>query len=121
MRKVLIADDKAIMRELLKVILREIDIFDVLESSNGVSAVEIFSEHQPDIVFLDINMPEKDGLQTLKEIKLLKPQVFVIMITGHSSIENVKTAISYGANGFIVKPYNSQKIIDLLQTKCAVS
>ena len=114
MVKALIADDKAIMRDLLKVILREIDIIDVIETSNGVSALEMFNKYQPDIIFLDINMPEKDGLQVLREIKEVNPQAFVIMVSGHSSMENVKTSIDYSADGFIAKPYNSKKVIDLL-------
>ncbi|MBV5336957.1 MAG: response regulator, partial [Deltaproteobacteria bacterium] len=70
--------------------------------------------NKPDIVFLDVMMPEMDGLEALTNIKQRYPEIVVIMITGNPSKENVQESIQGGASGFIVKPFNSAKVLDTL-------
>ena len=111
---VLIVDDNDLMRTLLRGILR-CETFQVTsEAKNGVLALESIEKSKPDIVFLDVMMPEMDGLETLQAIKAKHPEIIVIMITGNPSAENVKESIQGGAGGFIIKPFNSAKVMETL-------
>ena len=112
--KVLIVDDNDLMRSLLRGILRNENFEIVGEAKNGVQALEILDRGLTDIVFLDVMMPEMDGLEALTNIKETRPEIVVIMITGNPSKENVEESIRGGASGFIIKPFNSAKVIDTL-------
>ena len=69
-----------------------------------------------DLVYLDIELPHISGLEVLKKIRETMPDITVVIVSGESSTENVTTAIKIGANGFIVKPFNSGRILDTLQS-----
>ena len=84
------------------------------EARNGLAALEMVRRHQPEIVCLDVVMPEMDGLEALREIRQLRPETQVVIITGTPSAGNVQEAMSLGANGFIIKPFNAAKILDTL-------
>ena len=85
-------------------------------------ALEMLDRHPTtDVVFLDVMMPEMDGLETLLNIKDTRPEITVIMITGNPSKDNVEESIRGGANGFIVKPFNSAKVLDTLHKAWATS
>lgn len=111
---VLIVDDNDIMRTLLRGILRGDDYDIVGEARNGAAAVEMAERLKPDIVCMDVLMPEMDGLEALAEIRAATPTVNVVMVTGNASPENVQEAIVNGAAGFIVKPFNAAKVLDTL-------
>ena len=111
---VLIVDDNDLMRTLLRGILRGETFQVTSEAKNGVLALESIEKSKPDIVFLDVMMPEMDGLETLQAIKAKHPEIIVIMITGNPSAENVKESIQGGAGGFIIKPFNSAKVMETL-------
>ncbi len=114
-RSVLIVDDNDVMRTLLRAILRSDNQFDVVgEARNGLAAVEMVRRYQPEIVCLDVVMPEMDGLEALREIRQIRPETRVVIITGTPSAGNVQEAMSLGANGFIIKPFNAAKILDTL-------
>ena len=100
--KILIADDIAVMRGILKKLLREFDYENVDEASNGEEAIQKFRLKKYHMVMLDINMPIKDGVTVLKEIRAIDPKVFVVMVSADSSADNIKTALSFGVNGFLV-------------------
>lgn len=112
--KVLIVDDNDLMRTLLRGMLRGEDYHVIGEAKNGSQAVDAAQRLQPDIVCLDVMMPEMDGLEALQEIKRARPQTVVVMITGNPSVENVQESIQGGAAGFIVKPFNTAKVLDTL-------
>ncbi|OGA69422.1 MAG: hypothetical protein A3G81_27750 [Betaproteobacteria bacterium RIFCSPLOWO2_12_FULL_65_14] len=112
---VLIADDNALMRGMLALILMEIGAAEILNAANGIDVVEIYRNRRPDVVFLDIQMPVKDGLAALKEIKQINADAHVIMVSSFGSAANVKTAIDAGANGFVVKPYNMNRILGVMK------
>ena len=84
------------------------------EARNGLQAVEAVQRLTPDIVCLDVMMPEMDGLEALQAIKQARPETVVVMITGNSSVENVQESIQGGAASFIVKPFNTAKVLDTL-------
>ena len=112
--KILIVDDNDLMRTLLRGILRSEDYPTVSEARNGIVALAAIAKDKPDIVFLDVIMPEMDGIETLQNIKERYPDIAVIMITGNPSKENVEESIQSGASGFIVKPFNSAKVLNTL-------
>lgn len=112
--KILIVDDNDLMRMLLRGILRHEEYLVVGEAKNGVVALEMVERMKPDIVCMDVMMPEMDGLEALQGIKAAHPEVLVVMITGNPSVENVQGSIHGGASGFIVKPFNAAKVLDTL-------
>lgn len=111
---VLVVDDVQVMRGLLINTLRMLNITKVQEAHNAQLAMQIFSKGHIDIVFLDINMPDVNGLELIKQLRSINPNVFVIMVSGESSLGNVKEALSLGAKGFIVKPYTSGRIKSMI-------
>jgi two-component system chemotaxis response regulator CheY len=117
--KVLIVDDVAVARDLLRAMLRSLQVTDILDASNGHDAVALYQRARPDIVFLDIRMPGKDGLQALHEILAIDPKAFVVIDSADSTADNVRTAVQGGARGFMVKPYNMQKVRDILEQYAA--
>ena len=112
--KVLLVDDNDLMRTLLRGILRSESCQVVGEAKNGLIALDLIERVLPDVVFLDVMMPEMDGLEALQNIKEKHPEIRVIMITGNPSVENVQESIQGGASGFIVKPFNTAKVLDTL-------
>ncbi len=112
--KILIVDDNDLMRTLLRGILRNENCQVIGEARNGSVALESIARNKPDIVFLDVVMPEMDGLEALQNIKSKYPEIIVVMITGNPSKENVEESIQGGASGFIIKPFNSAKVLDTL-------
>jgi two-component system chemotaxis response regulator CheY len=112
--KVLIADDVAVARDLLRAMLRNLNITEIFDASNGDDAIALFKHEHPDIVFLDIRMPGKDGLQALGEMLSINPSAFVIIDSAESTADNVRAALKAGAKGFMVKPFNTEKVSDIL-------
>ena len=113
--KIIIVDDNDLIRTLLRGILRAEDWDIIGEARNGTAALELIEMSKPDIVLLDVLMPEMDGLETLQNIKQQYPEIIVVMITGSPSKDNVKESIEGGASGFIVKPFNSAKVLETLK------
>ena len=112
--KVLIVDDDATIRTLLKSILRH-DGFGIAgEASNGEMAIAMCDMMELDIVCLDINMPKVSGIEALEVIKKAHPELVVVMISADSKMDVVREAISKGASGFIVKPFNPGKVLDTI-------
>jgi two-component system chemotaxis response regulator CheY len=102
--KVLIVDDSSTMRQIIKRALMS-EMYSICgEASDGSQAVEMFKNLDPDIVTLDINMPHKDGLQALKEIRQYDKNAKVVMLTSESDRSSVIEAIAFGATGYIAKP-----------------
>ncbi|HEX6733383.1 MAG TPA: response regulator [Azonexus sp.] len=111
---VIIVEDNDMMRTMLRSILRSQDYDVIGEARNGNVAVEMAARLKPDIICLDVVMPEKNGLRALAEIKATQPEIAIVMITGNADQNTVRQAITYGANGFIVKPFNTAKVLDTL-------
>ena len=113
--KIIIVDDNDLIRTLLRGILRAEDCEIIGEARNGTLALELIEKSKPDIVLLDVLMPEMDGLEALQNIKQQYPEIIVVMITGSPSKDNVQESIQGGASGFIVKPFISAKGIETLK------
>jgi len=112
--RVLVADDIEIMRSLLRSTLATFDCEVVAEVDNGIEVLEQAHLFQPDIIFLDISMPGKTGLEVLQEKKEQVATCFVVMISGLNTFENIKSAMELGADGFVVKPYTAIKIREMI-------
>lgn len=112
--RVLVADDVKLMRSLLKSSLISFECEVIAEVDNGEQVADQVRQHQPDIVFLDINMPGKNGLDVLQEIKQEFGDLFVAMVSGHNSFNNIRRSIELGASGFVSKPYSAVKIRELI-------
>jgi len=112
--KILVVDDDHIMCELLKSILHREGYEVVGEAYNGEEALEQCAKFNPHAVCLDVNMPKMGGLEALHALKVEHPKVVVIMVSAEATIDVVREAMSKGACGFIVKPYNPAKILDTL-------
>jgi two-component system chemotaxis response regulator CheY len=111
MAKVLIVDDAAFMRISIKNMLAKNGYDVVGEAENGAVGVEMYKELQPDIVTMDITMPEMSGLDALKEITKFDSQAKVVMVSAMGQEAMVRDAIVSGAKGFIVKPFKEDGII----------
>ena len=112
---ILLVDDAAFMRMLLKDILVK-NGYEVLgEAENGLKAVEKYKELNPDLVIMDITMPEMDGIEAVKEIKKINPSAAVIMCSAMGQQSMVIEAIQSGAKDFIVKPFQADRIIEAVR------
>lgn len=111
----LLVDDDAYARGLLGSILRELGCTVDETVSSGEEAVRTCRKSRFDILFVDIEMPGINGFETLKTILQDSPDQYIVMISAHSTLENVKKAIEYGARGFVVKPYTGAKVRDVLE------
>lgn len=115
MKKVLIVDDAAFMRAAIKTILERNGFEVVGEAENGAIGVRKYQELRPDIVTMDITMPEMTGLEALKHIRSFDPDAKVVMITAMGQEHLVKEAILSGAKSFIVKPFKEDHVIQTLK------
>lgn len=114
MAKILIVDDATFMRMMLKDILTKNGHTIVGEATNGREALEKYQEVNPDLVTMDITMPEIDGLQGLKNIKAVDPNAKVVMCSAMGQQMMVIDAIQSGAKDFIVKPFQADRVLEAI-------
>ncbi|HEY4565820.1 response regulator [Planococcaceae bacterium Storch 2/2-2] len=114
-KKILIVDDAAFMRMMIKDILEKNGFEVVGEAENGAQAVEKYFELSPDLVTMDITMPEMDGITALKEIKAKDAGATVIMCSAMGQQAMVIDAIQAGAKDFIVKPFQADRVIEAIE------
>ena len=112
---VLIADDHAMTRKGLSVFLLASDRFRLVgEASNGQQAIEFCHKYHPDIVLMDVVMPQVDGISAIKEIKEQLPDVHIIAMSSFGKEQLVQKAILYGADAFVSKEVSAKELIDLI-------
>lgn len=114
-KRILIVDDAAFMRMMIKDILVKNGFEVVGEAADGSEAVEKYFELKPDLVTMDITMPEKDGIQALKEIKEKDAAATIIMCSAMGQQAMVIDAISAGAKDFIVKPFQADRVVEAIE------
>ena len=115
MAKILLVDDAAFMRMTLKNTLTQAGYTDLIEAEDGVKAVEAYTAEKPDLVFMDITMPNKDGLETLKEIKAMDPGATIVMCSAMGQETMVMDSIKSGAKDFIVKPFKPERVLSTVK------
>lgn len=114
-KRILISDDAAFMRMMLKDILTKNGYEVVGEAENGLRAVDKYKELSPDLVLMDITMPEMNGIDAVKAIKQLDPNAKVIMCSAMGQQAMVVESIQAGAKDFIVKPFQADRIVEALK------
>jgi two-component system, chemotaxis family, chemotaxis protein CheY len=114
MARVLIVDDAAFMRKMLGDVLAKGGHEVIGEGANGTEAVAQYQALRPDIMTLDITMPEKDGLAALREILTLEPSAKIVMCSALGQESKVLEAIKSGAKDFVVKPFQPDRVLDAI-------
>ncbi|WP_123053456.1 response regulator [Clostridium sp. JN-1] len=115
MAKILIVDDAAFMRMMIKDILEKNGYEVVGEANNGAKAVELYKKEKPDIVTMDITMPDMDGIEAVKAIKALDPAAKIVMCSAMGQQTMVMDAIKAGARDFIVKPFQPDRVLEAIK------
>lgn len=114
-KKVLIADDAAFMRMMIKNILEKNGYTIVGEAENGKQAVDLYNETKPDLVTMDITMPEMDGLEAVKAIRSKDSSASIIMCSAMGQQAMVMEAIQAGAKDFVVKPFQQDRLLQAVE------
>ena len=114
-KNILICDDAAFMRMMIKDILTKNGYNVVGEAENGAIAVDKYKELKPELVLMDITMPEMDGIQALKGIKAADPAALVIMCSAMGQQAMVIESIQAGAKDFIVKPFQADRVLEAVK------
>ena len=114
---ILVVDDEAGFQESLRMILEP--CYEVDTASDGQEALRLIDNKEIGVVTLDLNMPGLSGIQVLKEIRKLKPDTEVIIITGYGTLTNAKEAMRFGAGDFICKPFNPAEITSIVENSFA--
>jgi len=115
MKRVLIVDDAMFIRNSLRIILEKNGYEVVGQAGDGEEAIEQYKALRPDFVTMDVTMPKMDGLEALKNIKAFDVKANIIMVTAVGKEETVREAIMSGAKSFIVKPFNEEKVIKVIE------
>ena len=109
---ILLVDDNDITREVLRVVLRSENYNVVGEATDGGVGLDLALKLRPDIIMLDVVMPKVSGLEVLPKIKDMLPESRVLLVTASKDTETISEAVQAGIHGFILKPFNAQKILD---------
>jgi len=117
--KALIVDDALFMRNLLRDIFEAADWEVIAEAENGLKAVEKYRLHKPDLITMDIVMPDMGGIDAMKKILLDHPEARVIMCSALGQDSMVLEAIKSGARDFIIKPFQESQVLEVVNRVCA--
>ena len=112
---ILIVDDASFMRMMIKDILTKNGFEVIGEAENGIKAVDKYKELGPELVIMDITMPEMDGIQAVKEIKAIDPNARIIMCSAMGQQSMVMDSIKSGARDFIVKPFQPERVLEAVK------
>ena len=113
--KLMIVDDSEIIRISINEWSQSLNLDVVAMAGNGREAINMAREHQPDIITMDITMPEMDGMQAMKEILQILPQVKIIIVTALSSSDVALKAMKEGAASFLAKPFTKIELLEIFQ------
>ncbi len=113
--RVLVVDDSKVMRIMIVQFLRSESYEIAAEAENGSQAVTLYTEHKPDIVTMDVNMPVMDGMQALQKIMEIDNTAKIVMLTSEGQKENIVTAIKMGAKNYIVKPPERRMVLEKIK------
>ncbi len=115
MKRVLVVDDSRTSRRILKDILDKAGYEVTGEAINGKEAVELYDRLLPDVVTMDITMPEMDGIEALKQIRKAHPDAVIIMVTAAGQKEKMMEAVKLGAAEFVAKPFVEETVLEALE------
>lgn len=117
--QVMLVDDSALIRELVRMVLEDGGNAVVAEARTGQEAVGQAAEHQPDVVLLDLSMPEMDGLEALPEIRRVSPKTKIVVLTGFDSPVLAAHALELGASRYLVKGATPAEIVSAVEEAAA--
>ena len=115
----MVVEDEGVANELLSSTFKNF-FSEVASAFNGKEALEMFERLQPDIIFVDIVMPEMDGIELSRKIREMNPNQIIIVISASNDIQKISESIEIGVNSFIQKPIDTKKIIELLSNVTAL-
>lgn len=115
--KILICDDSILARKQLKDIIISCGYDNFMEASNGQEAIDMYKEYRPDLAFLDIVMPVKDGVEAVKEIRGFDSNAYIVIVSSVGTQTQLKNAILEGARDFVQKPYVDSAITEILKRR----
>jgi two-component system chemotaxis response regulator CheY len=116
-----IVDDAVFMRTIIRKMIEQVEEYKVLgEASNGRDAIEAAAKFQPDIMTLDITMPELDGIQAVPEIMKVSPKTRIIMVSAMGQQSMVIEAIKMGAKDFVIKPFEKSRVYQAIKNVLAI-
>ncbi|MDC0661057.1 response regulator [Marinobacter sp. SS21] len=118
--RVMVVEDEPSMRELLRDMLYQAGATRVREAADAASARAAFAADSYQIIMLDLGLPDGNGHELMAEFKNTNPTQHIVLVTADDSIESIQKAISAGANGYVVKPYSQEKILDVLNNYAMV-
>lgn len=113
--KLLVVDDSSVMQRKISRAVAKVGINDVVCASNGLEAIEVFKKEKPSFVTMDITMPEMDGVECIKQLVALDPQVLILVVSAVSNKTHTMEALNNGAKGFIQKPFDDDKLNDTIR------
>lgn len=115
MARILVCDDSAFMRMMLKRVLIDNGHEIVGEAGDGMEAVQLYRQHKPDLITMDITMPKMDGIQAVTHIHEEDPLVRIVMVTALGQRAIITDAINAGASDFIVKPFDNIQVVETIK------
>jgi two-component system chemotaxis response regulator CheY len=113
--RIMIVDDAAFMRKRIRNILLKHGYEVVAEGENGKEAVDFYQQHSPDLVTMDITMPEMDGIEAVRQIMKIDPNAKILMCSAMGQQPLVVEALEAGAKDFIIKPFQPSKVIEAVE------
>ncbi|MBN8220009.1 MAG: response regulator [Spirochaetes bacterium] len=113
--KLLIVDDSTLIRSAIETFLKDMPFEIVGQAANGLEALELFRQHLPDYVTMDITMPEMDGLKAMKEMLKIKPDTRILIASAISNQATIVEALASGAKHYLNKPFNGEKLKAAIQ------
>lgn len=117
--RVLLIDDHQLTRSLLRGLLREADYVNIRDAVDAASGLKLAEHFSPDLICLDMNMPNRTGLDVLADLKAVAPNAAVLMVTATSDRDTVVACMNAGASGYIVKPFNALTVLKVIDAAMA--
>lgn len=115
-QKILVVDDSSLMRTIITTMVKKNDALEVVgQASDGEMAIQLFKQHSPHIVTMDITMPKVDGLAAVKEIMKINPNTKILVVTAQNDEAMAIRAMKAGAMGFLGKPFNEQTLSEAIK------
>lgn len=113
--KLMVVDDSSVMQRKITRAVANADIHDVIYASNGIEAINLFKAENPSFVTMDITMPEMDGVECVKQLVSIDPNVLILVVSAVSNKTHTMEALNNGAKGFIQKPFDDDKLNETIR------